>query len=276
MTRKHSYTPFLVMALGLSLTSCGMMRDLFPDRKEDYKETREIPSLEVPPDLSNATVTTDQVPVRRRVAVDDGFDSPYGPKPAPAEVYQAPAPTAAQPVMQSVPEQPAVQAQPVVTMTAEEYVAKYVEPIPELEPEVTTEAYTLLSDQQPPAIQTADAPSAAWEKLDLAIAQAGYQIVKRDSAQGAFYIQTDAVPVMEAEKKSGGLLSKLAFWRDDEPQQADPDVQQVTVPTGDPEMVIRVIPQSSGSRIEVQDLAGKPLSGSAIVTLLGDIHWQLQ
>ncbi|RLA17805.1 MAG: hypothetical protein DRQ61_06275 [Gammaproteobacteria bacterium] len=46
----------LFIALIPGLTACGTLDSIFPDRKKEYKDTKTIPPLEIPPDLSTSSI----------------------------------------------------------------------------------------------------------------------------------------------------------------------------------------------------------------------------
>lgn len=271
---------FLIVALCFGLSACGSLGDLFPDRKSEYKETREIDSLEVPPGLSGATMTSEGVPVRRQQTVvisDDGFDSPYEQKPrasstsydSPAAGQSAPSPVMAEPVVQTVAQLPQIQAQPQPTPRIAQPAAVVTTPLDTS----TASAYVLKAEAQPPYILSSQGFADTVASIDTAIAQAGYMISDRNLSQGSFLVQTE-MTVVEQPKKSGGLLSKLAFWRDGD--ESDDQPMTVTTSGAGQQLVIRVQALESGSRVVVQDSSGAVATGAVAASLLGDIHWQLQ
>lgn len=44
------------LSLAVTLAGCGTIASLFPDKQKQYRYTTEIPSLEIPPDLSSSTI----------------------------------------------------------------------------------------------------------------------------------------------------------------------------------------------------------------------------
>lgn len=267
----------LTASICTGLVACGSlpsMDEVFPDRKNDYKETQEIPSLEVPPGLSGATLTSDQMPVRRRTRIvtnDQGFDSPYDPQPTLSDVdadratvygddaaYQESSDT----------EYLASEDSVAMAIPLEDYPLDDSEPAQAAAEDI--QHYVLNAEVAPPYIQSDQAYPTVWEATGKAIALAGYQIVDSKPDSGAYYILNEYQP--QAEKSDKGLLSSLAFWRDDEQPQAEP--QPTLAP--DAKYVIRVIAAEQGARIELQDLGGQAMSGPDAASLLGDINWQLQ
>ncbi|MCU0934378.1 MAG: outer membrane protein assembly factor BamC, partial [Thiobacillaceae bacterium] len=55
----------------------------------------------------------------------------------------------------------------------------------------------------------------AWRRVGLALDRIGFVVEDRDRAGGVYYVRY-ADP--EADSKDKGLLSKLAFWRSDDPK----------------------------------------------------------
>lgn len=45
-----------LLPLVILLTGCSTLDSIFPDRKKEYKETKTIPPLEIPPDLSTSSI----------------------------------------------------------------------------------------------------------------------------------------------------------------------------------------------------------------------------
>jgi len=56
------FNKLVILALFFSLTACGTLDSIFPDRKKEYKETGTIPPLEIPPDLSTSSIE-DALPI---------------------------------------------------------------------------------------------------------------------------------------------------------------------------------------------------------------------
>jgi len=60
--------------------------------------------------------------------------------------------------------------------------------------------------------------SRAWREVGLALDRVGFTVEDRDRTAGVYYVRYND-PLKEDEKK--GFLSKMAFWRDDDPMSAE-------------------------------------------------------
>ena len=77
-----------------------------------------------------------------------------------------------------------------------------------------------------------DKYSRAWRRLNLAIDMVGFLVEDKNRQDGIFYIKYSNLEIDEAEnkpKKKKGLISKLAFWEDDEivSEEEDPEGQEM-------------------------------------------------
>lgn len=60
-----------IVAVSVSLLGCSTVEDVLPDRRADYKQSRQEDPLEIPPDLSSANIHSSMViPAERGVPVD--------------------------------------------------------------------------------------------------------------------------------------------------------------------------------------------------------------
>lgn len=82
-----------MFACSMVFSGCGSMEKVLPDRKKEYQYSSEIPPLEIPPDLSAATI--EQTPIK---SVSGSVDV------GPAEYVQPSATKIEQPVVASEPE----------------------------------------------------------------------------------------------------------------------------------------------------------------------------
>jgi len=80
-----------------------------------------------------------------------------------------------------------------------------------------------------PGLQLPESFDRAWRRVGLALDRIGFVVEDRDRAGGVYYVRY-ADP--EADVKDKGLLSKLAFWRSDDPK-AKAARYQVRVQGGD-------------------------------------------
>jgi len=77
-----------------------------------------------------------------------------------------------------------------------------------------------------------DKYSRAWRRLNLAIDMVGFLVEDKNRQDGIFYIKYSNLEIEESEnktKKKKGLISKLAFWEDDEvlSEEEDPEGQEM-------------------------------------------------
>ena len=77
-----------------------------------------------------------------------------------------------------------------------------------------------------------DKYSRAWRRLNLAIDMVGFLVEDKNRQDGIFYIKYSNLEIEESEnktKKKKGLISKLAFWEDDEvlSKEEDPEGQEM-------------------------------------------------
>lgn len=97
----------------------------------------------------------------------------------------------------------------------------------------------------------------AWRRVGLALDRIGFTVEDRDRSKGVYFVRY-ADP--EAEAKSGGLLSKLAFWKSSDPAGSKP-------------IQYRVVVQEKGqdTLVRIEDPKGAPeksQTGTRILTLL--------
>ena len=75
-------------------------------------------------------------------------------------------------------------------------------------------------------IKLNDNYSRAWRRLSLAIDMVGFLVEDKNRSDGIFYIKYSNLEIDEAgnkPKKKKGLISKLAFWKDDDIKQVEDD-----------------------------------------------------
>ncbi len=58
--------------------------------------------------------------------------------------------------------------------------------------------------------------ASAWTSLGSALNKAGLEIEEEDRARGVYYVRYSGAEGGSADKKEQGLLSRLAFWKDDD------------------------------------------------------------
>jgi len=67
------------------------------------------------------------------------------------------------------------------------------------------------------ALELAEPFDRAWRRVGVALDRSGFTVEDRDRSKGLYYVRYIDPDVDGGTKGSGGLLSKLAFWRKDEP-----------------------------------------------------------
>ena len=101
----------------------------------------------------------------------------------------------------------------------------------------------------------------AWRRVGLALDRVGFTVEDRDRSKGLYFVRyVDPEADARSKKASGGLLSKLAFWRDDD----DPKAR-------DAQYRIAVKDAASGSEVNVLNKDGHPdrsPTANRILTLL--------
>ncbi|MPZ43048.1 MAG: outer membrane protein assembly factor BamC [Betaproteobacteria bacterium] len=100
----------------------------------------------------------------------------------------------------------------------------------------------------------------AWRRVGLALDRVGFTVEDRDRSKGLYFVRYVDPDADARSKKSTGLLSKLAFWRDDD----DPKNRKA-------QYRIAVKDAANGSEVNVLDMEGKldrSATANRILTLL--------
>ena len=101
----------------------------------------------------------------------------------------------------------------------------------------------------------------AWRSVGLALDRVGFVVEDRNRSAGTYYVRYDD-PTKGSEQ--GGWLSKLAFWRSDEPVKSERLYQVRLEATGD------------RTRVRVHDEQGAPLADDTAQRILTLIQEQLK
>jgi outer membrane protein assembly factor BamC len=101
----------------------------------------------------------------------------------------------------------------------------------------------------------------AWRRVGLALDRVGFTVEDRDRSKGVYFVRY--VDPAADNKKSEGLLGKLAFWRSDEPAKAAQ--YQVTVKG-----------TADEARVEVYGKDGQPDTTGASKKILSLLYDQLK
>jgi len=100
----------------------------------------------------------------------------------------------------------------------------------------------------------------AWRRVGLALDRVGFTVEDRDRQKGVYFVRYADPEASLARKKEEGLLSRLAFWRDDGPK-VKPEQYRVAV-----------TPAAEASRVQVLDKNGvaeiSPTSNRILTLLL--------
>ncbi len=102
----------------------------------------------------------------------------------------------------------------------------------------------------------------AWRRVGLALDRIGFTVEDRDRSKGLYFVRY-VDPEVDAQKKSDGLLSKLAFWKGSAPP---------------PQTRYRIYVKDNGAQASVQvlSLEGGVSQGETPNKILGLLHNQLK
>ena len=112
-------------------------------------------------------------------------------------------------------------------------------------------------------VLTLDEPfDRAWRRVGLALDRVGFTVEDRDRTKGLYYVRY--VDPKTDDKKSDGILSKLAFWRsDDAPNKAA-------------QYQVRISEGTDASRVQVLNKEGQIESSAVSGKILGLLYDQLK
>ena len=102
----------------------------------------------------------------------------------------------------------------------------------------------------------------AWRRVGLALDRSGFTVVDRDRSNGLYYVRY-ADPDTEISKRDQGWLSKLMFWKKDEPEKPE-------------QYRIAVVEAAPRSMVTVQDPKGAPDKTPASDRILALLKDQLK
>jgi len=106
--------------------------------------------------------------------------------------------------------------------------------------------------------------SRAWRRVGIALDRTGFTVDDRDRSRGIYYVRYND-PLADTKKKEG-LLSKLAFWQDDDETGTKGTSYLVRLVTGD----------GAGTRVVVLDEAGQPERSDTAYRILSLLEEQLK
>lgn len=197
------------------LVSMLLACNLIPDRAKEYQYSEEIPSLEIPPDLSTSAI---EQAASQRAAIDAG---------------------------------PAV--------SSEAGRARASETRDDRTLEVPKSQQLERGEDMPSHLVINDPYPIAWRLIGKALARMDLEITDRDRSTGYYYVL-----YAEPEDAGGdsGLLSGLAFWKGDEPQED--------------EYRIKLEDNEGKTEVFVLDDSGAPLSKGTGLELLKQMQEQIK
>ena len=102
----------------------------------------------------------------------------------------------------------------------------------------------------------------AWRRVGLALDRVGFTVEDRDRSKGIYFVRY-VDPIVDGNQ-SKGILSKLAFWRSDEPANKAAQYQVVVKPGDD------------ASRVQVLNKEGANEAGGASKKILSLLYDQLK
>jgi len=113
-----------------------------------------------------------------------------------------------------------------------------------------------------PRLEVREPFDRAWRRVGLALDRVGFTVEDRDRQKGVYFVRYVDPEAEAGEKK--GLLSRLAFWRDD---KAEAKAEQYRV---------AVVAGGESSRVLVQDRKGEPERSGTAKRILSLLHEQLK
>lgn len=99
-----------------------------------------------------------------------------------------------------------------------------------------------------PALVVGNAFFDAWRRIGLALDRAGFTVEDRNRSEGVYFVRYDP-QADQAPEDEGGLLSSLAFWRDDSPSDTV-RTYRIALDGGDGVTRVRVRPAEGESAPE--------------------------
>ena len=103
----------------------------------------------------------------------------------------------------------------------------------------------------------------AWRRVGLALDRIGFTVEDRDRSKGLYFVRY-ADPEADAKKDEKGLLSKLAFWRDETGKLKPAQYR------------IEVVQKGEGSQVRVFNQDGAAAPVETVSKILGLLHEQLK
>ena len=122
----------------------------------------------------------------------------------------------------------------------------------------------LLQEQGQSELEIAEEFSRAWRIIGIALDRGGFAVEDRDRAKGIYYVRYN--DPMHSEEKKKGILSKLAFWRDDDHDDIDKETQYQ----------VKLHKKGETTRVTIQDDDGVRSNSDTARRILALLHEQIK
>ncbi len=122
----------------------------------------------------------------------------------------------------------------------------------------------LLQEQSQSELEIAEEFSRAWRIIGIALDRGGFAVEDRDRAKGIYYVRYNDPAHSEGKKK--GILSKLAFWRDDDHDEVDKETQYQ----------VKLHKKGETTRVTIQDDDGVRSNSDTARRILALLHEQIK
>ncbi len=120
----------------------------------------------------------------------------------------------------------------------------------------------LLQEGSQSELEIAEAFPRAWRITGMALDRGGFAVEDRDRGKGIYYVRYN--DPMQDDKKEKGILSKLAFWSDDN------DIDKET------QYQVRLHESGEATRVTIQDNNGVRSNSDTAKRILGLLHEQIK
>jgi outer membrane protein assembly factor BamC len=87
----------------------------------------------------------------------------------------------------------------------------------------------------------------AWRRVGLALDRVGFTVEDRDRSKGLYFVRYVDPEVDNAKKDSGGMMSKLAFWKSSEPLASSKVQYRIYVRDSGPGTTVQVLSSEGGA-----------------------------
>ncbi|MCF6353651.1 MAG: outer membrane protein assembly factor BamC [Candidatus Polarisedimenticolaceae bacterium] len=122
----------------------------------------------------------------------------------------------------------------------------------------------LLQEQGQSELEIAEEFPRAWRIIGIALDRGGFAVEDRDRAKGIYYVRYND-PTHSEEKKKG-ILSKLAFWRDDDHDDFDKETQYQ----------VKLQKKGEATRVTIQNDDGVRSNSDTAKRILVLLHEQIK